>query len=115
MEDSLWNVVIVLLHGFEQSAQQLFSCQKIGQGNLCACHFEGGRNEVEVLPDVFHWQGCAINQRVKDTCLHLIFIRDEIQGKICLTVKVYEQDFLPIRAMQAPMEAVEVVFETPPL
>ena len=68
------NVVIVLLHGFEQSAQQLFSCQEIGQGNLCACHFEGGRNEVEVLPDVLHWQGCAINQRVKDTCLHLIFI-----------------------------------------
>ena len=88
------NVVIVLLHGFEQSAQQLFSCQEIGQGNLCACHFEGGRNEVEVLPDVLHWQGCAFNQRVKDACLHLIFIRDEIQGKICLTVKVYEQDFL---------------------
>ena len=43
---------------------------------------------------MLHWQGCAINQRVKDTCLHLILIRDEIQGKICLTVKVYEQDFL---------------------
>ena len=61
---------------------------------------------------MLHWQWCSIYESIKDAGLNVIFVRDV---RFACPSRSMSRTFFPICAMQAPIEAVEVVFDTPPL